>query len=493
MAIEDKDLRSIQEARELLRKAKTAQKALEALSQEKVDAIVGTMAEAGEREAERLARMAADETGFGNAADKETKNLFAVRTIYSAIKDMKTVGIIRKDEANKLWEIAQPFGVICGIVPSTNPTSTTMYKALISIKTRNAIVFSPHPSALACTLEAARIMQSAIERAGGPKDAVACITEPTMEATQELMKSKLSDLILATGGTPMVRSAYSSGKPAYGVGPGNVPAYIHQSAKVKEAVRRIFESKTFDYGTICASEQAIVTDRAVKTQVMEQIRANGGYMLNSEEKSKVASVILAGGRLNPNIVGRSATLIAEMAGIAVPAGTRVLVAEETEIGKAVPFSLEKLCPILALYTCDNWRDGCLTCTKLLENGGLGHSLGIHCEEMDVIEAFGLEKPASRIIVNAGTTFGAIGATSGIFPSLTLGCGSYGHNITSDNVGPMHLINIKRVAFGLREMELDNRIDQAARQVESKLAAEISRDEVKDIIRKVLEEIQAGNS
>lgn len=491
MSIEDKDLRSIQEAREWLRKAKAAQKVLETLSQSRIDEIVKAMAEAGEREAERLGRMAVEETGFGKPEDKKTKNLFAARQIYTAIKDMKTVGIIRKDEVNKVWEIAQPFGVICGIIPSTNPTSTTLYKSLISMKTRNAIVFSPHPSALGCTLETARIMRDAIERAGGPKDAVACMTEPTMEATQELMKSKLSDLILATGGTPMVRSAYSSGKPAYGVGPGNVPVYIHKSADVKAAVRRIIQSKTFDNGTICASEQAIVTDLSIKPQVMEQIRVNGGYFLNPEEKAKVAAVIMVNGRLNPNIVGRSAKIIAEMAGITVPSDTQVLIAEETEIGKTAPFSVEKLCPILALYTCDNWREGCQICTKLLENGGLGHSIGIHSEELEVIEAFGLEKPASRIIVNAGTTFGAIGAVSGIFPSLTLGCGSYGHNITSDNVGPMNLINIKRVAFGLREMVLEDKEQEVVRQVESKIHSDISRDEVMQIVRKIIEEMQVS--
>lgn len=491
MSIEDKDLRSIQEARELLRKAKAAQKVLETFSQSRIDEIVKAMAEAGERDAERLGRMAVDETGFGKPADKKTKNLFAVRNIYTAIKDMKTVGIIHKDETNKIWEIAQPFGVICGIVPSTNPTSTTLYKSLISIKTRNAIVFSPHPSALGCTVESARIMREAIERAGGPKDAVLCMSEPTMEATQELMKSKLSDLILATGGTPMVRSAYSSGKPAYGVGPGNVPVYIHKSADIKDAVRRIIQSKTFDNGTICASEQAIVTDLSIKPQVIEQLHFNGGYLLSPEEKDKIASVIMVGGRLNPNIVGRSVSFIAEMAGFSIPSNIQVLIAEETEIGKSIPFSVEKLCPILALYTCDNWRDGCHICTKLLENGGLGHSIGIHCKELDVVEAFGLEKPASRIIVNAGTTFGAIGAVTGIFPSLTLGCGSYGHNITSDNVGPMHLMNIKRVAFGLREMELAERTEQITQRVENQVTSDISREEVMQIIRKVLEEMQVS--
>jgi acetaldehyde dehydrogenase (acetylating) len=489
LPIEDKDLRSIQEARDLLRKANAAQKVLETFSQSRIDECVKAMAEAAEREAERLGHMAAEETGFGNPADKKIKNLFVARQVYGAIKDMRTVGIIRKDDTNKVWEIAQPFGVICGIIPSTNPTSTTLFKSLISIKSRNVIVFSPHPSALSCTRESARIMQDALERAGGPKDAIVCLSEPTMDATQELMESKLSDLILATGGTQMVRAAYSSGKPAYGVGPGNVPVYIHKSANIKTAVRRIIESKTFDHGTICASEQAIVTDLSVKSQVVEHLRLGGGYLLNKEEKDKVASVIQVGGRLNANIVGRSARIIAEMAGITIPENTRLLIAEEVEIGKDIPFSIEKLCPILALYTSENWRDGCLICTKLLENGGLGHTIGIHSEDMEVVEAFGLEKPASRIVVNAGTTFGAIGAVSGILPSMTLGCGSYGHNITSDNVGPLHLINIKRVAFGLREMELEEKTHQVVQQFESRLPLDISREEVMQIIRKVLEEMQ----
>ncbi|MCQ6561841.1 acetaldehyde dehydrogenase (acetylating) [Paenibacillus mendelii] len=487
----DKDLSSVQEARNLLRRAREAQQVLETFSQSRIDDIVRAMAEAAERDAERLGRMAVEETGFGNPADKTTKNRFASRQVYESIKDMKTVGIVRKDETNRVWEIAQPFGVICGIVPSTNPTSTAIFKSLIAIKSRNAIVFSPHPSALGCTRAAVETIRKAVEQAGGPKDAVLCLTEPSLEATQELMKSKLSDLILATGGTAMVRAAYSSGKPAYGVGPGNVPVYIHPSADLPKAVRRIIDSKTFDYGTICASEQAIVADASIKSQLLDQLRQAGAYVLNPEQKAKVGSVILTGGRLNANIVGRSPRTIAQMAGISIPENTRLLIAEETEIGKDVPFSVEKLCPVLTLYTCENWRDGCQISKRILENGGLGHTLGIHCEDMDVIEAFGLEKPASRIVVNAGTTFGAIGAVTGIQPSLTLGCGSYGHNITSDNVGPQHLINIKRVAFGLREMPLEQPSQALLDQVEQALPAGITREEVMHIIQKVLKEMQVS--
>jgi len=445
------DLQSIQEVRDYLEQAKSAQKIIAKMTQAEIDQIVESMANAARDEAERLAVMAVEETGFGNVPDKVTKNLFAANDVYNAIKDMKTVGIIRRDEQNRLWEVAHPVGVVAGIVPSTNPTSTVIFKALIAVKARNAIVFSPHPAAAKCTAEAAKIMQEAAERAGAPKGLISCITQPTLPATNELMKHKFTNVILATGGSAMVRAAYSSGKPAYGVGPGNVPVYIHESANIEKTVQLIVQSKTFDNGTICASEQALLVDQSIKEQVVSELKKQGAYFLNDDEKQKVESVIMVNGALNAKIVGKTPQVIAEMAGIEIPSDAKVLVAEETNVGKEYPFSIEKLSTILAFYTVKDMEEASHIAEELLNLGGLGHTLGIHAEDEKVVEVFTIDKPVSRVIVNTGTTFGGIGATVAIQPSLTLGCGSFGNNITSDNIGPQHLMNIKRVAYGIREM------------------------------------------
>ncbi|KRE50603.1 acetaldehyde dehydrogenase (acetylating) [Paenibacillus sp. Soil724D2] len=489
----DSDLQAIQEVRHFLQEAKAAQKQLEKMTQSQIDSIVAAMAQAAESEAELLGAMAVEETGFGKVADKKAKNLFVAREVYSAIKDMQTVGIIHKDDVKQVWEIAQPVGIVAAIIPSTNPTSTVLFKCMIALKSRNAIVISPHPSALHCSQKSAAVMRAAAEKAGAPPGLIHCLSFPSLEASGELMKHKLTDLILATGGTAMVKAAYSSGKPAYGVGPGNVPVYIHQSANIPRAVSLILQSKTFDYGTICASEQALVVDQAVKDELVAELKRQGAHFLNTEEKEKVGSILTIGKGMNPNVVGRSPQVIAGKAGIIVPENARVLVAEESEVGHAYPFSMEKLSPVLALYTVSDWQEGCQRCVELLELGGLGHTLGIHGEDLSIIEAFGLEKPASRIVVNTGTTFGGIGATTGIMPSMTLGCGSYGNNITSDNIGPQHLLNIKRVAFGIKEMRAEpdtNRVlALVAESLESSNKLGITRDEVAQIIKSVLSEMQ----
>ncbi len=491
----DADLQAIQEVRSLLQEAGQAQKLLEKMTQSQIDDIVAAMARAAEAEAVRLAEMAVEETGYGKAADKTAKNLFVARNVYESMKDMKTVGIVRKDDERKVWEVAQPVGVVAAIIPSTNPTSTVMFKCMIALKARNAIVISPHPSALRCSQEAAKAMRLAAEKAGAPAGLIHCLSKPSVEASNELMRHKRTDVILATGGTAMVKAAYSSGKPAYGVGPGNVPVYVHHSANLSRAVSLILQSKTFDYGTICASEQAIVADASIKPQLVEELKRQGAYFLDEEQKRKVGSILTIGKGLNPKVVGRSPQVIAEMAGFTVPPEARVLIAEETGVGHEYPFSVEKLSPVLALYTVKDWLEGCSRCMELLELGGLGHTLGIHCENESVIEAFGLEKPASRIVVNSGTTFGGIGATTGITPSFTLGCGSFGNNITSDNIGPQHLLNIKRVAFGIREMDIAPASAQAAERTMEKLQPEasgnpgISREDVLQIVRSVLSELQ----
>ncbi|MFJ9500831.1 acetaldehyde dehydrogenase (acetylating) [Brevibacillus centrosporus] len=488
----DIDLQSVQEVRQCLAQSATAQKQLQAMSQGQIDQIVQRMAEAARSEANRLAALAVEETGYGCVADKTVKNLFAANEIYQSIKDQKTVGIIRRDEQKRVWEIAQPVGVIAGIVPSTNPTSTVIFKALISVKAGNAIVISPHPQAARCTKEAAAVMQAAAERAGAPAGLISCISTPTLSASQELMRHRLTDVILATGGTAMVKAAYSSGKPAYGVGPGNVPVYIHSSADIAAAIRQIIQSKTFDYGTICASEQALVVDKAIKRKVVAELKQQGAYFLDDHERKRVAAIIQKDGGLNPAIVGKSPQALAELAGILVPENAKVLIAEESEVGLEHPFSIEKLAPILALYTASDLEEASGLCTRLLGLGGLGHTIGLHSLDSQVIEKFVLDKPASRIVVNAGTTFGGIGATTGITPSLTLGCGSFGNNVTSDNIGPEHLFHIKRVAFGLREMELSHSPAAPTITSSTPAPASISRDEIADIIKSVLLELQSTN-
>ncbi len=443
----DKDLQSIYQARQCVEKAFEAQKVLADFSQERVDSIVAAMAEAGVRESERLARLAVDETGFGNYEDKILKNKFGSQTVYQAIKDLKTVGIVKEDLANGIIEIAAPVGVIAAVIPSTNPTSTTLNKALIAVKSRNAIVFSPHPSAAQCILETSRILAEAASSAGAPDGIIQCMSIATLEGTQELMKHRKTALILATGGHGLVKAAYSAGKPAYGVGPGNVPAYIESSADVKKAVNDVFTGKCFDNGTLCSSEQAIITDQSIEAKVIEEVKMQGGHFLDENEIAMLGKLVVTSGRTaNPKIVGRAATVIAGMAGIQVPERTRVLIARLKGVGREYPLSIEKLSPILAFYVEKDWRAACDRCIELLNYGGLGHTLAIHSRNDEIIREFGLRKPVFRIVVNTQAALGAVGYTTHLFPSMTLGCGSLGGNITSDNISPLHLMNIKRIAY-----------------------------------------------
>ncbi|SHJ49418.1 acetaldehyde dehydrogenase [Geosporobacter subterraneus DSM 17957] len=451
--LRDRDLRSIQQARDLVLASKAAQRSFAEFDQVSIDRIVGAMAAAAEKASDRLAKMAAEETGFGRYEDKIIKNLFASKAVYEYIKDMKTIGIIREDKEEKIVEIGSPVGVIAAMIPSTNPTSTTIYKALIALKAGNGIVFSPHPAAVKCTMEAAALLHEAALQAGAPEGLIGCMDLPTMEGSRELMAHQDVALILATGGSALVKAAYSSGTPALGVGPGNVPAYIEGSADIPMAVKRIFESKTFDNGTICASEQAVITEKGIEERVREEIIKQGGYFLRGEEISRVAAVIQKpGGGLNSKIVGQSAKTIAAMAGISVPEETRVLLCEQKGVGKDYPFSMEKLSPILAFYVEEDWHRACERCIELLNYGGLGHSLVIHSNNEAIIREFALKKPVYRILVNTSSSHGAIGATTSLAPSLTLGCGTIGGSATSDNVSPMHLINKKRMVYGIREVE-----------------------------------------
>ncbi len=443
----DKDLLSIQEARALVRAARAAQPDFAQLGQERVDATIKAITDAIAAQAEQLAALAVEETGFGRVQDKTQKNLLASTKLHEAIKDMKTIGVLCEDKTRKLVEIAVPMGVIAGIVPSTNPTSTTIYKSLISLKSGNAIVFTPHPSAKKCIAKTVEIIRSVLARCGVSEDMVSVMSVPTIEGSGELMRQ--ADLILATGGPGMVKAAYSSGTPALGVGAGNVPAYIERSANIEDAVAKIFASKTFDNGTICASEQAIITESVIVDKVRASLRAHGGYFLEGEKLEKVKRVMERGnGSMNPAIVGRDAQYIAQLAGIEVPAGTRLLISDEPGVGRKFPFSKEKLTALLGFYVVENWQEACEMCHKLLENGGIGHSLAIHSQNEEVIREFGLKKPVSRMLVNTPSTQGAVGISTSLFPSFTLGCGTVGGSSTSDNVTPLNLMNIRRVAYDL---------------------------------------------
>lgn len=447
----DHDLLSIQEARELVKSAYLSQQILAGFDQAGVDKIVEAMAKAGYENARRLAQMAVEETGFGVADDKVLKNQFATKNVYEHIKDMRTAGIISEDTAKKVVEIAEPMGVVLGIVPTTNPTSTVMYKAIISLKSRNSIVFSPHPRAVKCSQEAARIMEEAAVAAGAPRGLVSCIGLCTREATDELMRHPQVAVILATGGSAMVRAAYSAGKPAYGVGPGNVPAFIEKSADVKKAVSNVLASKTFDNGTICASEQAVVTEKAIADKVIEELRLQGAYFVpENEVKPLEQTVIMPAGGVNPKVVGKSPQFIADLAGIEIPEKTRVLVVRLNSVGKNSPLSAEKLCPVLGLYIEEDWHKACERCLELLQYGGIGHSMVIHSRNDEIIREFALKKPVFRILVNTPSSQGAIGLTTGLDPALTLGCGTWGGSITADNVSPLHLINRKRLAYSMED-------------------------------------------
>jgi acetaldehyde dehydrogenase (acetylating) len=443
----DRDLASIHEARTLARRARAVAPARAELSQEQIDAIVDAMAAAVTPEAEPLARLACEETGFGIVADKIRKNLFASETIYRFIRPMKTVGVIGRLEDRKVVEIAEPFGVVAAIVPSTNPTSTAIYKILISIKARCPIVISPHPSAVRCITRVAELMAEAARKAGCPDGAIGWMQTVSLEGTQELMKARETAVILATGGMGLVRAAYSAGKPAYGVGPGNAPAYIERSADLPKAVNDIITGKTFDNGLLCSSENSVVVDAPLAEEAKRLFAANGCHFLSAAERDAVARVLVTPQRLpNPKLVGRPATEIAREAGIQVPAGTRVLIAELAGVGRDYPLSIEKLCPVLSFYVVADWKEGCERCKQILRYGGMGHTMSIHSRNDDIILQFGLKKPAFRIVVNTPTTLGSIGLTTGLDPSMTLGCGGYGGNITSDNISPRHLLNIKRLAY-----------------------------------------------
>ena len=447
----DKDLISVQQARDLVENASRAQAEIASFDQAKIDRICEAMSRAALREAARLGAMAVEETGFGVPDDKREKNRFAAEDVWNYFRGLRTVGVV--SESKDVVEIASPRGVVAGIIPSTNPTSTAIFKILIAIKSRNAVVLSPHPSAARCINESARVMREAAIKEGLPADAIGCMTTATIEGTEALMKHKQTAVILATGGIGLVRAAYSSGKPAFGVGPGNVPVFVERTADVPKAVQDILTSKTFDNGTICASEQAVVCDAPIEKAVRDQFKAQGAHFLSASEADQLGKVVVTPQRsLNPAIVGKSVDVIAKMAGLSVPPGTRCLMADVGGVGRDFPLSIEKLSPILAFYVADGLARGAERCHEVLRYGGMGHTAGVHTRSREAAVRFGSEMPASRITVNTPTTHGAIGFSTALPPSMTLGCGSWGGNVTSDNVSPLHLLDIKRVAFETRPVK-----------------------------------------
>jgi acetaldehyde dehydrogenase (acetylating) len=482
----DKDLRSIQQARTMMTAAREAQKVWANATQQQVDRVCEAMAEAAYGAAERLGRMAAEETGFGVPEHKKLKNQFAAKWVWDSIKDVKTVGIIRHDQAANIYEIAWPMGVVAALTPSTNPTSSVINKILISVKARNGLVIAPHPSAVKCCVATAQLMANAAVEAGAPEGLIHCMSDVTLPGTNELLSHKYTAVILATGGSDMVRVAHSKGKPAYGVGPGNVPVYVDRSADLEKAAKYIVGSKAFDHSVICATEQSVVADRPIAARLRELMQAEGAYWVSPQQANALRDTLFyPNGAINPLSVGKSPQYLAAMAGIQVPESARILVADLETVGRDEPLSREKLTTVLGFYIADGWEAGCERSIELINFGGRGHSQLIHATNMDVIMAFGLEKPVFRIGVNTMGTLGMIGMTTGIQPSLTLGSGGVGGAITGDNITVHHLYNIKRMAF-----ETSNPPEEAFRPgtVQTGVVQGPSYQELESIVREIVMEI-----
>ncbi len=486
----DKDLASVQEARECIKKAKAAGELLAAMEQKQLDRLTEAIARTGRDHAQELARMAVEETGFGVVEHKVVKNLFAAQRVYEAIRDQKVVGLLGKNEVEKTWDFGVPMGVVAALVPSTNPTSTVLYKAMICLKAGNPVVFSPHPGAVKCIIRTVELVRDAVERSGGPVDAVTVIKTPTLEGTKELMGHHDTKLILATGGGGMVKAAYSSGTPAIGVGAGNGPAYFHNSCNLPKAVKHVMDSKTFDNGTICASEQSVVVERSFAPQVKAEFERQGGYFLSKEQRDTLGAFVLrCNGTMNPAIVGKPMGELCALAGLTgVPASARVFLVPEEGVGKGYPFSNEKLGLILAYYVEDSEDKALERCVEILRHEGAGHTFSIHAMDNAVVEKFARAVPASRVLVNTPSALGGIGATTDLFPALTLGCGAIGGSSTSNNIGPLDLVNIKRVAWGKREIE-ELKGGEGACRTSNCNSSSISQADLQWIIREALSRLR----
>jgi acetaldehyde dehydrogenase (acetylating) len=451
--LQDQDLIAVQEARTKVEAAHSAWGKYRNFTQEQIDAVVEAVAKAGQDNARRLAEMAVEETGMGNVEDKVAKNLLNADYLPRKMRGMKTVGVLRELPEERVTEIGVPVGVIGAIVPTTNPTSTVIYKTLISLKAGNGVVLSPHPRAKNCSNYTAELLYQAAVKAGAPEGIVQCLSNVTQQSTQEVMQHKRTALILATGGHGLVKAAYSSGKPALGVGPGNVPVLLEKSFDVGTAIEKVVQGKSFDYGTVCSSEQTVVTCCDLKPKVLEELKRNKAYLATDAEAEKLGKLLInAKGIVNAACVGQSPQRIAEMAGIQIPADTSIIATEIKGVGLDHPLSAEKLSPVLALYFGKDFHDAMNTCEAILRFGGLGHTCVIFSNDDARVREFGLRMPAYRVLVNTPAPQGSVGITTNVFPAMTLGCGAAAGNATSDNVGPQHLINIKRIAYAVRTPE-----------------------------------------
>lgn len=494
----DNDLLSIQEARVLIENAREAQKLLASFSQEKLDRIVGSMAAEVGKYARELAKLSHEETGFGRWQDKFIKNIFVSDYLWHQIKDMKVVGIIAEDQEKQTIDIGVPVGVIVALLPSTNPVSTTIYKTLLAVKSGNAIVFSPHPKAKKAIGKVLEILIRTAEANGLPAGAIGCLQRNAVQGTLEMMKHQDTALILVTGVPKMAKEAYKSGKPVIYGGPGNGPAFIERSADIKQAAADIIASRTFDNGIISASEQSIVVEECIADEVRQELQKRGACFLSQREAEELSKLFLRpDGSINSEIVGKSAVNLAGRIGMSVPENTQVLISEQSYVSETNPYSREKLCPVLAFYIEKDWHDACEKCIELLLNEGRGQTLVIHSRNEQVIREFALKKPVSRLLVNTPASLGGIGATTNLFPALTLGCGAAGGGFTSDNVSPLNLINIRKVGYGVRTLAditkraqapegavLNGSAGSAARQSRE------SPEDLKAALKRILEQLTA---
>jgi len=483
----DKDLISIQEARRLVARCHAAQQTFMGFSQEQVDRVCQAMAEAAYQAAERLGKLAAEETTYGVPRHKMLKNQLASRGVWESIKDLRTVGVIREDKPRGLVEVGWPMGVVAALSPSTNPTSTLIHNTLIAVKGRNGIVNAPHPSACRCCGEAARVMTEAGEAAGMPPGLLGCIATVTLPGTQELMRHEKTAVILATGGSDMVRAAHSMGKPAYGVGPGNVPCYVDRSADIPAAASLIVSSKAFDCSVICATEQAVVADRPIAAALRAEMERLGAFFVEPGQAEALARVLFfPNGAINPRSVGQTPQQLARMAAIRIPETASILVAPLERVGAEEPLSREKLTTVLGWFEADGWQAGCERCIDIIHFGGRGHSIVVHAGDEQVTLAFALEKPVFRILANTMGTLGSVGMTTGLMPAMTLGPGGIGGAISGDNITATHLLNVKRLAYPVKTPPAEAMVSGA---VQAQAAArDLSPAELKAVVRAVVEEM-----
>jgi acetaldehyde dehydrogenase (acetylating) len=496
MNIIDNDLLSIQEARILVENAHEAQKKLATFSQEKLDKIVEKMADEIKKHSEELARMSSDETDYGKWEDKYIKNRFASEYLRTRLKGMRCVGIINEDSQNKTMNVGVPIGVVIALCPATSPVSTTIYKALIAIKSGNVIIFSPHPRAINTICKTLDILIHTAEKYGLPESALTYLQTVTPSGTIELMNHKTSSIIMNTGVPGMLKAAYNSGKPVIYGGAGNGPAFIERTADIKQAVQDIIESKTFDHGIVSAAEQSIVVDSCIANSVKQELQKNGAYFMTEDEAEKLSSLLFRpDGSTDPEMIGKSAQRLATRAGFSVCNSVKILISEQKYVSKNNPYSKVKLCPVLSYYIENDWIHACEKCIELLLSERHGHTLVIHSKDKEVIRQFALKKPVGRVLVNTPATFGSMGATTNLFPAMTLGSGSAGDGMTSDNVSPMNLIYVRKVGYGVRKTEeftdelKKGNSSMCSTAQEEKNNSEDMQVLVQQILRKVLKEMK----